>query len=565
MSALPAYPYEPERQMGSVSSVFPSHVEISVSRAAAGDAKSLYGAKFGGGEVGEFVFIQGPTRAIFGKLTEIRLPEFDRRSLNSERSATDSVSPKAIVQVLSGYDFVSGKVSSGVEELPRVAALVFSAHPKLVKWMAEAGKIPEHVSLQMFRIPAAQNLLFSISAEDLFGRHLAVLGTTGGGKSWTLARMMEEVKQFRSKTILLDASGEFYKLNGQVRHVTLGEGNDRAQGAEAAAFPYRFLTENDLFAIFTPSGQVQAPKLRAAMKSLKVARIDPAITDNGIIRKAGNNRRPFDAVYRENAREIESPFAQFDVTKLATQVAEECCYPSGFNNPGVWGNATNEIGYCVTLINRIEDAVSNRSLSVLFDPGDRRPIPEVIDEFLRGDDRLLRISLQNVPFENHAREIVANAIGRYLLRRSREGLFRETGPCLVFVDEAHQFLNKKVGGEGQEYELDAFGLIAKEGRKYWLSICLATQRPRDIPSDVISQVGGMIVHRLINPYDRDLVERSAGEIDPAAAGQLPVLKQGEAVLIGSNLPFPLRVVVEPPLAEPDSAGPPFSIGWDDLT
>jgi DNA helicase HerA-like ATPase len=58
-------------------------------------------------------------------------------------------------------------------------------------------------------------------------------------------------------------------------------------------------------------------------------------------------------------------------------------------------------------------------------------------------------------------------------------------PLLVFIDEAHQFLNKRIGEETNRFELDAFGNIAKEGRKYGLNTIIATQRPRDIPEDVL--------------------------------------------------------------------------------
>src|ERR1019366_8948530 len=108
-----------------------------------------------------------------------------------------------------------------------------------------------------------------------------------------------------------------------------------------------------------------------------------------------------------------------------------------------------------------------------------------------------------------------------------------------FLDEAHQFLNRQIGDELLQVQLDAFGVIAKEGRKYGLVTVIATQRPRDIAEDVLSQMGTMVVHRLVSPYDRETVERASGEIDKAAASFLPVLAQGEALVIGVDFPIPL--------------------------
>ena len=160
----------------------------------------------------------------------------------------------------------------------------------------------------------------------------------------------------------------------------------------------------------------------------------------------------------------------------------------------------------------------------------------------------------------NAREILVNAIGRTLLQEARAGRFRNV-PLIVFLDEAHQFLNKQIGDEFLQVHLDAFGLVAKEGRKYGLVAVIATQRPRDIPEAVLSQMGTMIVHRLVSHFDRETVERASGEIDKAATSFLPVLGQGEALIIGVDFPIPLAVQIMPPNNKPKSKGPDFKYAW----
>ncbi|NMU84631.1 ATP-binding protein, partial [Vibrio parahaemolyticus] len=76
------------------------------------------------------------------------------------------------------------------------------------------------------------------------------------------------------------------------------------------------------------------------------------------------------------------------------------------------------------------------------------------------------LDLSAVPFEANGREILVNAIGRSLTDLARSGGIDHSNPLLVFIDEAHQFLNKTVGDETSSIKLDAFGNIAKEGRKY---------------------------------------------------------------------------------------------------
>jgi uncharacterized protein len=159
-----------------------------------------------------------------------------------------------------------------------------------------------------------------------------------------------------------------------------------------------------------------------------------------------------------------------------------------------------------------------------------------------------------------AREIVANTIGKYLLQRARSGCFL-SAPIVVVLDEAHNFIAKTIGDEFSREYLDAFELIAREGRKFCLTICIATQRPRDLPESVLSQMGTMIVHRLTNNADRELVEKASGDIDRAAASFLPTLAPGEAVLIGTDFAFPVSIKIRPPSFEPDSRGPNYQKLW----
>ena len=173
---------------------------------------------------------------------------------------------------------------------------------------------------------------------------------------------------------------------------------------------------------------------------------------------------------------------------------------------------------------------------------------------------MLRICLSGVSYEYKAREIVANAVGRHLLNEARNGKFRDL-PVVVFVDEAHNFLGKHIGSEETIAKLDAFELIAREGRKYGLNICLASQRPRDITEGVLSQMGVLIVHRLINDRDREVVERACSEIDQAASEFLPNLLPGQAVIIGTGIPIPLTIQIRGPEAKPMSEGPRYQEHW----
>jgi hypothetical protein len=93
-----------------------------------------------------------------------------------------------------------------------------------------------------------------------------------------------------------------------------------------------------------------------------------------------------------------------------------------------------------------------------------------------------------------------------------------------------------------------------------LNLVLATQQPRDIPPGILSQMGTLVVHRLINEADRKVVEMACGQLDAAAAKFLPSLGPGEAAIIGVDFPIPLTIQIEQPAKNlrPTSAGPQFT-------
>lgn len=568
MSGLPVAPFDVSRYVGTVCHVRPNTVDVNLPRAAAASGTHYAGFAIQAGQVGEFVVIEGEDHAILGRIVEVRLPERERLTVEPTSDEDGGANPVGAVQLLTAVDLSSGRSLNGLPAHPRIGQHVYSAHPLLVKQAVEADTTAEANRVQLAVFPHAQNTTVSIRPSSIFGRHCAVLGATGGGKSWTLAKLIEEVVRLDGKAILFDATGEFHSQANKVEHVYLGgESAGPTDLRVFVSFPYHFLTETDLFVLFRPSAGSQAPKLKEALRSLKVAHLVPALAQGGLVKKANQPRAAFEAAMAMHEGATLAYGAGFDIGKLSRQVQEECVYPAGFQAQAMthWGSPNpNELTYCTSLMSRIDAEVASEAMTCVFRPAGMAALPDVIETFLKAEDKnILRVSLEFLPFEHSTRELVANAIGRYLLRVARNGRFREL-PLVVMLDEAHQFLDKSVGDEFTKTSLESFGLIAKEGRKYALTCVLATQRPRDIPENVLSQMGMFIVHRLINERDRAVVEKACGNLDHSAASFLPTLGQGEAILVGVEAPMPLPIRIRPPAYEPQSKGPDYATFWGKL-
>lgn len=570
---LSTSPFDPSRYVGSVTFVSPDAAKINLPYAAGVAPRQYSGYAVLGGQVGEFVFVEGEGVAVLGRITEVRLPDNERLKAEPSIGKPPDAHPIGFVQLLTTLELSTGSVISGIPFHPRIGQHVYSAHPLLVKHIVE-GRSPRSAdAVELATLPHDAGTKVNVQPAHLFGRHCAVLGATGGGKSWTVARVVQEAARLGGKIILVDPSGEFHTFTKGVKSVFLGGQPKSPEDKRSfVSFPYWDLTETDLFAIFQPSPGAQMPKLREAMRSLKLNYVlhgDAALKGEGdykVYKKANTKKNDYNLSVAQHDDQIEEKGAKYRIKSLAKQIYEECVVDfSGYpNKPDhtEWGNYDDRTrGYCDTLMSKVYSITRSRALQCLFSP-EKYPavLAQQIENFLSSDDQVFRISLEELSFEHSARELLINAIGRHLLGLARDRRFEQM-PTVVVLDEAHQFLSKSIGDESNRIYLDAFGLIAKEGRKYGLTTLLATQRPRDIPEEVLSQMGMFIVHRLINDRDREIVEKACGNLDASAAAFLPTLGQGEAILVGVDFPMPTPIKVTEPDYPPKSEGPSYARFW----
>ena len=569
-------PIDPNRLIGSVCAVHPGKVIVNLGDAAARTGTSLYGHPLGTGQVGEFVLVATEESILIGRVSSVRLVERERLAIKPTIGEQKAVDPIGEIDLLATIDRLTDRIVPGISCYPRLGCRVYSPAPdlmtSLISQISSAVKNNSIITLNLGSVSGVADATVAVTPERLFGRHCAILGATGGGKSFTIAKLAEECGQLNAKALIIDATGEFYTLGDMALHLSLGLPR---HGEEEVHLPFSALEEQDLYGLFMPSGKVQGPKLRSAIQSLRIFQILNSTADakliplrdglkasfsEGCILKLGRKRKPFEDAMRALRYQIEAPDAPFEIKNLANQILHECCYPTAYDKTSEnFGGSDNNEGYCSGLLSRITSVVAGRELRVIFEPKGTNILTR-IDDFIKSDQRILRISLASIPYTFNAREIVANALGRRLLSFARAGQFKNK-PVVVFLDEAHNFLNRRIGEDDVVVQLDSFDQIAKEGRKHWLTLCLATQRPRDLPEGVLSQVGTMIVHRLINGRDRDVVEKACGDIDRASVAFLPTLAPGQAAIVGVDFPFPLTVSFDKPNRRPDSSGPDYQTHW----
>jgi hypothetical protein len=286
------------------------------------------------------------------------------------------------------------KAKKGLDQYPPVGSKVYVCSSKfLAQFLKDFGKKEDcNDLLKIATLPQDKSLEIEISANALFGRHLAIVGTTGGGKSFTIAKLIEEMlkKEQGVKIVLLDATGEFDGLGSdkkeKVRRRKFGKKTDD----DNICLGYKNLTESDLFALFTPSGQVQVPVLRNAIKSLKLAKcleekkdISYSFYKDGLIKKSGELKENFFKKNTENLDVVESEKADFEIKKLSAQLVLECIYEDADfgKDPSRFGGEDKKAKEnCNSLFMRISSKISNSDFSDVFGLNEKEKNEEVKKE-----------------------------------------------------------------------------------------------------------------------------------------------------------------------------------------
>lgn len=564
MSNVKINPFRQEYFLGYINQVFPQFVKVHFPSSVLLNGFTHFGKEFNGGLVGTFIVIEGDKYGFLGRITELTLPESERLALNERAFQTNDFHPTGKIEILLSFDLYNPfNVKKGLTAYPNIGAKVFVSSGELVQdYMSRFG-IKDGESgnaYELGKLVTNMETAVKVNLQSIFSRHCAVLGTTGGGKSYTVSKLIEALVKSGNKAILIDATGEYNGLYEYSKTVNIGEGNN--------IFHYSQLTIDDIFFLLKPSAKTQMPKLMEAIRSLKIVKIANATEirdgnefipiENGFLKKANRPKRPYEVFYFRNLSVIENGLADFDFKNLARQLTEECIWDKGTCWEGV---SQNDVSYCVSLISRINNLVNTPELEQIF--GFKRDktvhdLSEVIDSFISVEnktEKLLRLNLEYVKYDFQVRETLVNAIGKYLLSKARSCSFKNS-PMVVFMDEAHQFLNKAVSDEYFDGKpLDAFDSIAKECRKQGLFLCIATQMPRDIPNGTLSQMGTFIVHRLINHNDKEAVANSCSSANKNTLGFLPILGEGEAILTGVDFPMPIIMKFNEPTIRPDSGTP----------
>nr|WP_301182654.1 DUF87 domain-containing protein [Xanthomonas arboricola] len=427
---------------------------------------------------------------------------------------------------------------------------------------------------------SAESIRAYLDMNRLVTRHSAVVGSTGSGKSNAVANLLGAVSdqtRFKSaRVVLFDLHGEYARAFGDQARV-FRVGADTTTGEHELHVPFWALTAEEFISITmgsvsgTPLTLLQE-RLLSSKRASKAAGVAHGLPDSMVtidtplpfsvyqlwhdlyslhsathtVSKNQNQTKATRAYMEDGAPPVK---ALGDADQLIRPRFRPITTEAGAGKVygGLYGDMPR--GH----LDGLESKLRDPRMQFLFRPGQWSPdkdgataadLDVLLEAWIGADKPISVFDLSGIPAA-----VVDDLIGA-VLRILYDAIFwgrnkLEGGrarPLLVVLEEAHVYL----GSQSNNRAAVAARRIAKEGRKYGVGLMLVSQRPSEVDTTILSQCGTVVALRLTNDSDRSQVTSCASDNLKGLFSMLPVLRTGEALIVGEAVNMPIRAMIDRP-------------------
>ena len=391
-----------------------------------------------------------------------------------------------------------------------------------------------------------------LDGDKFFQRHAALLGSTGSGKSWTVATILERAARLPSANLVVfDLHGEYRELS-YADHLRIPGPDDLVAAtseSELLYLPYWLMNAEELISMFIDRSEFTAHNQTLVFQDTVVSE-----------KKKG--------LEAENKTEILESFTvdspvPFDLAKVLGHIK----YLNEEMVQGVRGVKKGDFnGQFSRLLARIATKLNDRRYGFLFQAPNELHAYEAFhslaDQLLAFSDNhkgIKVIDFSEVPSD--VLPVMLGIVGRLIYYLQFWMPDEKRHPVALVCDEAHIYLPRDKGNPNQQRAVESFEKIAKEGRKYGVSLMIVSQRPSDVSATILSQCNNVMALRLTNSNDISAVKNMMPESMTSFMEMLPVLDIGEALVVGDAVLLPSRILINRPAEQPMSATIDFWTEW----
>lgn len=364
-----------------------------------------------------------------------------------------------------------------------------------------------------------------VNGNKFYQRHACIVGNTGSGKSETVTKFVEETaKNPGANMIIFDIHGEYSGLS-YVDNIKMGQ----------VPFPIWMLGFSDMVTNMLKVREESTVIMSAVRKAYRKQQPN------------GNEGKPIIFSFSNMVSYLESLNNEVVVTG----------YTKEGNPKTAKGEHNGKLG---TLINSMDNLLSDKRYEFLFDEpeysnGDY--LYEFINRIMGGDKPVKNIDLSEVPHDIAI--LIIGAITKLVY--NVQIMNKEATPITLVCDEAHVYIpNDFQLSASQRRMVEIFENIAKEGRKFGITLFVASQRPSELNKTIMAQCANYIVMKLNNENDKSMMKGVMAEGSSGIIETTTMFSPGDCLIIGDAVPIPLKIKVELAKERPQAKTIEF---WDE--
>jgi hypothetical protein len=569
-------------ELGTVQDVRGSTISVSLEAQTVSGLAFIEGHGYRLGQVGSFVRIPMGYLDLFGIVSQVGAGAVPERLAEAAPHGYRWMTVQLIGEGQRGNDF-----QRGISQYPTVGDKVHLVTETDLERIYGRADLAQFVSVGS--LASAESIPALIDLNKLVTRHSAIVGATGAGKSTTVAsllRSLSDPTRYPSARILvIDIHGE-YAPAVQDRALLFRIGASAGQNLRPLFIPYWALTFDEFVSVafggLDDASRATVLDTVAELKQQSIAATpragvtaDTLTVDTPIPfsihqlwfhfhRKMYATHTVPGGQSEQTEALLEDPNGQ-PIQKGDPLKVIPPKYKPHTQAAGAQKIFLSQAGYNFRRqLDHLQSRLRDPRFDFLFKPGEWLPaldgsvqkdLDALLKEWIGGPHTVAILDLSGAPIS-----VLNNLVGG-LLRIVYDALFwaRNTSeggrerPLLVVLEEAHAYLGREDAGAAAT----AVKRIVKEGRKYGVGAMVVSQRPAEIDPTILSQCGTIISLRLSNTADRSHITGAVTDNLEGLLSMLPILRTGEAIIVGEAVQLPVRTLISAPPASmrPDSVDP----------
>lgn len=455
-----------------------------------------------------------------------------------------------------------------LETVPEIEANCFSLEgDRLTNFMQVISNVQsDGPKLSLGHFTLDDEAVAYLNGNKLFQRHAVIVGSTGSGKSWTTARLLDQIAELpQANVVLFDIHGEYRPLTGKAfKHLRIAGPSDlehnRGLAEGVLHLPYWLLGYEALVSMFVDRSDQNAPNQSMIM------------TRNIFDAKMASLDKDKHKEILENFT-IDSP-VPFDLNAILGRLKalDEEMVEGARANTEKQGPYHGKLS---RLIGRLDAKRHDRRLAFLFQPPkecmDLTWLERMVHSISAGrgaqegnEGGIKIIDFSEVPSD--VLPLMVSLLAQIIFSTSVWTNSDKRHPIAIMCDEAHLYIPERMQADSSDsVAVEIFERIAKEGRKYGIGLVVITQRPSEVNRTVLSQCNNVIAMRLTNGDDQSVIKRLLPDSLGSFGDLLPVLDVGEALVVGDASLLPTRIRIAEPKMWPNSQTVAFWDRWNEKT